>query len=289
MNWKREMAIFGGLAAIAAYIGGWMVALISIPISVGVIYILRGFTVVRELEVAVVRYRQTQAFSRFLPAGVRWIPPGIEYIWEKISVAVTIAKGSTQALTRDGHTLSVEWMLVYKLTPEKLAPERCPGMTRVLPKKADMLVNTHVSDCLRELLEQRFMDELLQTGVQSRLKRELRQRAAVRLANSGIEVYRVSALNVNLPQRVIQTIEAAHQRRHQAQADAEAYQIMRQAFDHFTDADMQWLELERIRVLAQHGNSTVIVPLNDEGHLEKESNRTNGKHSGLFQDLPLAR
>ena len=288
MNWKLRLFLCGCLSIFIGWYLGWPSALAVLVAIAAIFFIQSGIIVVPEMEVWILFNRQRKSFTRFLYPGFGWCFPKLEYIHDRISTKVTVAKGSCQALTREGHLLSIDWMLTYQLVPENIAEDRQPGMARVLPSKADMLAKTSVNDCIRDLIEQRSIGELLEIGVQSRLKRDIRQRTSAEMMSSGFQVYRVT-LGAKLPERVSQTIEDAHRRLHQAQVDAEVYQIIRQSLDAFSDDDMRRLmELERIRTLAQSAKGTYIYSYNDESHFGPDQEGSNGRRKEQFHDLPLA-
>ncbi|MCA9969028.1 MAG: hypothetical protein KC425_02375, partial [Anaerolineales bacterium] len=104
------------------------------------------------------------------------------------------------------------------------------------------------------------LDDLCQPGVHRRLERQVRQAAAERLAPFGIGVSRVMIGAIELPAHVRQALEAAQERRLQAEQEARALARLQQAVSQFSDTDMQrLLELERLHHMGQNG-VTLVVP-----------------------------
>ncbi len=280
-------------ASIAGILWGWVFTVLVtgaiLSAAIGWWLWKKSYLVVPEMKVAVVFSSPGEMFSRFLPPGIHFLVPGVEYVQDFISTGPQAVRSSSYTLTRDGHAIPIDWMLTYRLNPEEIQSDRRANMVRTLPSRSERIAKTQVNDSLRELVEQYNISDLMRVGVQSRLKRDLRQKVALRLAPFGFDVYRVFLEKLNLPPGVIRANENTYQRVKHAQASAEAIDILRLAISVLEDVDMQRLiELERLRTIEQNPNSTFVLSVDGRngGMGGKNGNR---RSDDLINEIPWAK
>ena len=246
------------------YYWGWLALLVVVllglsGLSVG--YIIDKFYIqVPEKDVAVVFRSEAHSYSRFLPPGRHWLRPGMEKIVDSISTRPKAVKGECQAHTAGGITVQIKWQVTYSLNPMKIETGLQSNMARTLPNKSQNLLNTHVPNAIQHLLERYTTETLYQPGAQRRLERLLRDQIYERLRPYGFAISRVILLETNLPPRVRQAIEAAYERKLQAQVEAQVMAIRQQTIRAFTQQDIQrLLELEQLHVLEHKPGDAWVV------------------------------
>lgn len=233
----------------------------------GTLVLLAGFVLRRalvhipDMEVGVVVGGPQGAFQRFLPPGRHWLLPFVERLAATISTAPgSLANVSHGVVVSGGLSLSVAWNLSYTLDPFQIPAPQAGKLARTLPRKTAVLAANHMHNVIQHVLGELTLDDLCQPGVHRRLERQVRQAAAERLAPFGIGVSRVMIGAIELPAHVRQALEAAQERRLQAEQEARALARLQQAVSQFSDTDMQrLLELERLHHMGQNG-VTLMVP-----------------------------
>ena len=227
MNTIWSVIVLGSLLAFIVYFWGWGIAVLvmgAILFAVAARYFWqKGRVVVPEMKVAVVFSSPGEMFSRFLPPGIHFLVPGVEYVQDFISTGPQAVRSSSYTLTRDGHAIPIDWMLTYRLNPEEIQSDRRANMVRTLPSRSERIAKTQVNDSLRELVEQYNISDLRRVGVQSRLKRDLRQKVALRLTPFGFNVYRIFFEKIFFPPSMIRANEKKYRgAKHQGLSNMES-------------------------------------------------------------------
>lgn len=233
---------------------------------------------VGEMETAVVFHREARAFTRFLPPG-RHLLSVMEQVKAVISTAPSSLKGScTKAQTAGGILVRADWLLQYKLEPDRIQPDLRPALARALPEHGDLILRNHVNNCLQLLLSEHTVDTLAEAGSRGRLERALREAAARRLAPFGVQVFRVMILALELPTQVQAYLEAAHRQELFAQSEARVLERLQQAVSRFSAEDMEWLlQLKQLQELGQNG---VMLQLPIPAFLNGQPTATNQAGNG---------
>jgi hypothetical protein len=243
--------------------GVWVVPLLILfLIGMSLFWILpKAYVRVPEKEVAVVYNASVKSFSRFLSAGGHWLVPGLQVIKSHISTSPQVEDASCGALTVGGITVMVDWKVTYSLDPLSAAPELRVNMARILAQNPQDLVCTHASHVIQHTLGHYTVEELCRLGMPGRLETRMGRLIKERLLPYGILVKRLILLDIVLPDRVQAAIEAAFERRLQADAEAQALAIRQRAIRAFTREDIRrQLELEQLRVMeAKQGDAVMLV------------------------------
>ncbi len=230
-------------------------------------WLLLGRALVRvpDMQVGVVYHAEAQRFLRFLPPGYHWIVPFVQRAGEPISTAPTTLHGSSKGVqVSGGIPLTLVWTLSYSLNPWRIAPEKAARLARSLPRKTAVLATRQMENLFQHVLSDYTLEDLIQPGAHRRLERQVRQQAAVRLAPYGFEVSQVMIGAIELPAPVQAALEAAQERRLQAENEALALARLQQAVSQFSELDMQrLLELERIHRLGQNGVTLLYTAFGD--------------------------
>ena len=138
MSVKWKLILLAGVSAsIAGILWGWFpTALVTgASLSAATVWWFwkKSCLVVPEMKVAVVFSSPGEVFSRFLPPGIHFLVPGVEYVQDFISTGPQAVRASSYTLTRDGHAIPIDWMLTYRLNPEEIEGDRRANMARTLP------------------------------------------------------------------------------------------------------------------------------------------------------------
>lgn len=225
------------------------------------VWLRQGQISVNELEVAIVFDRQRNRFSRFLPSGTHWINPFREEITARLSTAGQSVKGiSKGGQTSGGIAVSVDWQVSYSLKPERINPADAPKLARSLPLKSGAIVTKHINHIIHLVLDRYKIADLIQSGAQTRLEREIRLQLRARLDKLGIDVSRVMLDGIHLPHKVRESLAAAHEREMRIESEARGLERLHSVINRFSDADMaRLIEIERIQLLGQNG-VTMLYP-----------------------------
>lgn len=261
----------------------WLTALLGffvLGMMVILFFLLRkSYIVVPEMQVAVVCNRELQAFSRFLPMGRHLLVPWFEQVENHIPVSTQAAKGVCDGRTRDGHRIQVSWMVIYRLSPFDIVPERRRDMARTMPHSSSAMVDTNTNDCLRELIEAYQLDTLLSTGLQNRIKRLLQRLVADRLKNFGYQVYRIALTGIDLPPEVAENLQLQH-----------LLNIVMQTTGDLDSAAMERLnQLRPVLVKGKNSRTSLVYGvIEGDGESLTENAGDNGRSREKFFSLPLA-
>ncbi len=254
-----SVVVGGSLAA------GWqtagIVAALVFLLSLSMIIARVALVRVPELSVAVVYNRESAAFSRLLPGGRHWLRPFVEQVQAVIPLGAETAMSACQAYTSGGVALTVRWQATFQIEPLSLSRDLQAKLALKLARKSRLMVQSHVNNCLQLVLSHYTIADLFAGGGRGRLERAVRQAAAEQLTPLGLAVQRVTIQEMELPAQVQSTLAAAHERAVQTESEALALAHLQKVISQFSDSDMQRLaELERLRVLGQHGVS-LVYPL----------------------------
>ena len=220
-----------------------------------------------EMQVGVVYRHGGNQYARFLTSGSHYIKPFVEQLGPSIPTNPGSVNGRCQnTQTIGGLPLSIEWAIAYNLNPFRISPEKRPKLARTLPEKSGKLAVTHVNNILRHIISEYTIDQLIEPGIQRRLERQVRQQVAERLSSLGFEISRVMIGAIDMPEEVKQALASAHQRKLQAENEAQTLEKLQQVVSQFSEADMQRLiELERIHALGQNGVTLMYTQQPDMG------------------------
>ena len=262
--WRITLGLSGALLG-GSLAAGWqtvgLVAALIFVLSLGIIIARVSLVRVPEQSVAVVYNGERQAFSRLLPSGRRWLRPFVEEVRATIPLGSETAMSACQAYTSGGVPLTVRWQATFQIEPQSLSRELQARLALKLARKNKIIVQSHVNNSLQLALSHYTIHDLFAGGERGRLERAVRQAAAEQLAISGITVQRVTIQEMELPAQVQSTLAAAHERAVQTESEARALAYLQKVISQFSDSDMQRLaELERLRVMGQHGVS-LVYPL----------------------------
>ena len=269
---------------VVGWLQGWQTALLGLTLigmlALGVWLWRRSYTIVPELQVAVVFNRELQAFARFLPAGRHLLLPGIEHVENHIPVGAQAAKGTCEAYTRDGHCIEIDWMIFYKLDPFAMASRNRVAMARTLPNRSAGMVDSHTNDCLRELVEAYVVDALLGSGIQGRLKRHLHHAVTGRLQDFGFVIFRVNLTNLRFPAELEQNFRLRH-----------LLNTVRQTTGDLGPEEMERLnQLRPILLKNPNANTSLVYGVieSDDLVMADADSKRNGRTKEKFFNLPLA-
>ena len=254
-------SVVSGVSVAAGWQTVGIVAGLVLVLSLGVIITRASLIRVPELSVAVVYNRERQAFSRLLPGGRHWLRPFVEQVQATIPLGSETAMSACQAYTSGGVPLMVRWQAAFQIEPLSLSRDLQAKLALKLARKSRLLVQAHVNNCLQLALSHYTIHELFAGGGRGRLERAVRQAAAERLGPLGMALQRVAIEEMEMPAQVQATLAAAHERAVQTESEALALAHLQKVISQFSDSDMQRLaELERLRVMGQHGVS-LVYPL----------------------------
>jgi regulator of protease activity HflC (stomatin/prohibitin superfamily) len=253
-------------------------------------FFYRGIVVVDEMSAAVVFNRQTHNFAYFIDSrsGIdldqrpfnhhrhtllnrflfnrspshHFISPLHEHVKAWISKRPQTAKGVTeQVRTREGIPLTIHWSFGYTIDPILIRPGIEYKLARALPEFSNNMIGGRVIHALRYLIEQLSVHELYQENAIKKLEAALRHEVNQRATNLGFPEIVASDVRVGpieVPPQVEKAIEAAHERELQTATAVKALRSLHSAISQFGPEDMERLaELERLRILEEHGGSFV--------------------------------
>ena len=219
------------------------------------------FIRIPEMEVGVIFNKQRQAFARFLPSGRHAINPLTEQYSHSIPTGSGSANGRCLAVqTSGGIALDLEWAVNYDIDPFQIKASARPKLARNLPQKSGTIVSKHLNNCMRHVISEMSIDQLIEPGAIKRLERAVRQQLAARLSEAGFSFSRVMVGAIDMPSHVKAALEAVQQQAVQTENNARSLARLQQVVSQFSEADMQRLmELERIHALGQNG-VTLLYP-----------------------------
>ncbi|MEM7113626.1 MAG: SPFH domain-containing protein [Chloroflexota bacterium] len=214
-----------------------------------------SYAQVPELEVGVIYNTRKQQFSRFLPTGRHRLTPFAEKLQATIPLTSVSASDKTVGVqTIGGISLDLSWAVSYTLNPFRVEAQKQAKLARTLPTKSKNAITKHMHNVMQHVLGDYSVEEIVQPGMHKKLEREVRDMISERLFASGFEVARVMIGAITLPPQVKKALEAAEERRVQAENEARTLERLQSVISHFSDADVQRLiELERIHTLGQNG------------------------------------
>ncbi|VAW31225.1 hypothetical protein MNBD_CHLOROFLEXI01-2657 [hydrothermal vent metagenome] len=239
----------------------WATA-VSLLLLLGVwAYNRLAFIHIPEMEVGVVFNKRRQAFARFVPSGRYFLNPLTERYSHSIPTGSGSANGRCLAVqTSGGIALDLEWGVNYDIDPFQIKASARAKLARNLPKKAGTIVTKHFNNCMRHVISEMNIDQLIEPGAIKRLERAVRQQLAARLSDAGFSFSRVMVGAIDMPSHVKTALEAVQQQAVQTENEARSLARLQQVVSQFSEADMQRLmELERIHALGKNG-VTLLYP-----------------------------
>ncbi|MBE2221106.1 MAG: SPFH domain-containing protein [Anaerolineae bacterium] len=298
----NKLIVGVALALVLAVVVGLVVDNVGFWVVVGLLILallsmfVDRFVYIRvgEMETAVVFNRETRAFSRFLLPGRHLLKFPLERVTATLSTAPTTANGRCKnAQTQEGVSVDLAFSITYELFPGEAEAAIRPRMARFLPSGTTSLVRSHAVNCVAQVVNHKTVETLCQSGVRTRLERELRDAVQERLRPFGISVYRVMVTSVDLPLQVKTSLEEAHERLVYAKSEACALEQLHLALSQFSDADVdRLLQLRQLREMGQNG---VTVHMPYMGNTGMRGSNGNGNGNGQngngrsYEDAPIFR
>ncbi|MCP4421525.1 MAG: SPFH domain-containing protein [Chloroflexi bacterium] len=220
-----------------------------------------AFIQIPEMEVGVIFNKRRQAFARFTRSGRHPFNPLLEQYSHSIPTETGSANGRClDVQTSGGIALDIDWSVSYDIDPFQIKAAARPKLARKLPKKGGSIVSKHLNNCMRHVIGEFSVDQLIEPGSGKRLERAVRQQLTARLSEAGFSFSRVMVGAIEMPTHVKAALEAVQERAVQTENEVRSLERLQQVISQFSEADMQRLmELERINKLGQNG-VTLMVP-----------------------------
>jgi hypothetical protein len=155
---------------------------------------------VRPGEVAVMVDATSGAFVRFQPAGQYLKLPALYAIKGTIPTGVQSLEGHSQVVTRDGYTLSLYWIMHYRLTPGSIEPSLQAAMADILLSHPTRIAALQTNHCLGKIIGQQPVEILRQQGVHAKINPHSTRSAVNCLAAYGIQVVTLRVEAVHWPE-----------------------------------------------------------------------------------------
>ncbi|MCA9873962.1 MAG: hypothetical protein KC441_09910 [Anaerolineales bacterium] len=249
-----------------------------------------GVVVVSEMDVAVIFDRHTGNFAYFIDSTPscdvagrpfnlhqqtlinriffnhrpfhHFINPLQEHVNDWISKRPQTAKGRTDTIrTREGIPLTITWSLGYNLDPCLILSGIEYKLARALPLYSSNMVSGRAIHSLRHIIEQESVVDLYREYAVKNLEEKLRKEVNTRSQGIGLKEIAPSDTRIGpieVPPQVEKALEAAHERELNTQTAVKALNKLRNVISTFQPSDMERLaELERLRILDEHGGSLV--------------------------------
>jgi hypothetical protein len=310
------VAVVAGLTVgydLDLWLGG-MLFVLSLVLLLLIYFVRYGIVVVDEMSVAVVFDRGTQNFAYFIDSNVKekdvgerpfnlhrrtlintlyfnrkkyhhFINPLHQYVKAWISKRPMTVKGATEQIrTREGVPVTVHWSFSYNMDPIFIRPGIEFRLARALPEFSNNMIGGRVIHSLRYQIERMSVNELYTEDAIKNLEITLRQEVNDRAKNLGFVEIIASDVRVGpieMPQQVEKAIEAAHERELQTATAVKALEDLRHVVSQFASEDMERLaELERLRILDEHGGSFVYAMSSLMKTVQKTTTHQTGSNNG---------
>ena len=139
------------------------------------------------------------------------------------------------------------------------------------------MVKGRTEHALRYIIEDKFVSELYGKDGIKFLEKELREDVSKRANAIGVSPIDASDMKlgpIRIPFDVQKAIEAAHERELQTETAVKALEQIKKAISKYDDKDLERLaELERLRILDQHGGTLSYEMSNLRKTIEKNKTK----------------
>lgn len=207
-----------------------------------------------------------------------FINPFKEKVTGRITKKNQNASGTLQDLrTKEGITVDISWDIGFKIILTQILPGIELKMARALPVAASNMMKGRVTHALRYLIEGKSVWELYRQDALKILEKELREEVSKRSAAIGVAAIDAPDMKlgpIRIPYDVQKAIEAAHERELQTETAVKALNQIKSAINEYDDKDLERLaELERLRILDQHGGTLSYEMSNLRKTIEKNKTK----------------
>lgn len=179
--------------------------------------------------------------------------------------------------TKEGITVDVSWDVGFKIILTQILPGIEFKMARALPTSAQNMMKGRVNHALRYLIEEKSVWELYRQDALKILEKQLREDVSKRAAAIGVVAIDATDMKlgpIKIPYEVQKAIEAAHERELQTETAVKALEQIKRAINEYDDKDIERLaELERLRILDQHGGALSYEMSNLRKTIEKNKTK----------------
>jgi hypothetical protein len=265
-----------------------------------------AYILVDEMDAAVIFYKSTNNFAYFIDsAPSEVIAPGRPYnlhntrflnrrfrrddyhhyinpFKERVEDRVTkrplsVSETTSDIRTKEGVPVKIKWSVGYNLDVTLINPGIEYKIARALPNFHSNMIKGRVVHALLYMIEQKNVTELYTTDAIKKLEVELRHEVTKRAQGLGfkdIAQNDVKVFPVQVPYEVQKAIEAAHERELQTETAVKALEQIKRAINEYDDQDIERLaELERLRILDQHGGTLSYEMSNLRKTIEKNKTK----------------
>lgn len=179
--------------------------------------------------------------------------------------------------TKEGVPVTIKWSVGYNLDVTLIKPGIEYKIARALPNFHSNMIKGRVVHSLLYMIEQKSVSELYRTDAIKKLEIELRHEVTKRAQGLGFKDIAQNDVKINhikVPYDVEKAIEAAHERELQTETAVKALEQIKRAINEYQDKDIERLaELERLRILDQHGGSLSYEMSNLRKTIEKNKTK----------------
>jgi hypothetical protein len=266
-----------------------------------------AYILVNEMDAAVIFYKGTNNFAYFIdskPSGTvasdrpynlhktrrlnKWkhksdpyhhfINPFKERVESWASKRPFTVDGvAHQIRTREGVPVDIAYVVGYNLDVTLIRPDVEYKIARAIPNYHSNMIRGRVIHSLRYMIEQKSVSELYTTDAIKKLETELRHEVSKRAHGLGFKEISQTDVKIGpilVPHDVEQAIEEAHERELQTETAVKALEQIKRAINEYEDKDIERLaELERLRILDQHGGTLSYEMSNLRKTIEKNKTR----------------
>ncbi|MBE2224147.1 MAG: hypothetical protein IAF02_21585 [Anaerolineae bacterium] len=273
----------------------------------GLWYKRNAYILVDEMDAAVIFYKGTNNFAYFIdskPSGPvapdrpynlhnsrklnqrlhkkdpfhHYINPFTERVESRASKRPLSVEGTVhQIRTREGVSVNITYSVGYNLDVTLIRPKIEYKIARAIPNYHSNMIRGRVIHSLRYMIEQKSVSELYTTDAIKKLEVELRHEVTKRAQGLGFQDIAQTDVKlgpIQVPHDVEKAIEEAHERELQTETAVKALEQIKRAINEYEDKDIERLaELERLRILDQHGGTLSYEMSNLRKTIEKNKTR----------------
>ena len=302
MNFSPEAAIFL-----------YTLLIIGILVSLLIRWFKKhAYILVNEMDAAVIFYKSTNNFAYFIDSNPsetvassrpynlhntyllnRWfkqpyhhfINPFKERVETRVTKRPLSVNDTTSGIrTKEGIPVKIKWAVSYNLDVTLIRPGIEYKLARAIPYFHTNMIKGRAIQSLRYMIEQKNVTELYTTDAIKKLEVELRHEVTKRVQGLGfkdISPVDVKVGPVQVPYDVEKAIEAAHERELQTNTTVKALEQIKKAVNEYDNQDIERLaELERLRILDQHGGSLSYEMSSLRKTVEKNKTKRTVKNKG---------
>jgi hypothetical protein len=204
-----------------------------------------------------------------------FINPFTEKVSGRIHKKSHSTSGTLEDLrTKEGIPVSISYNIGAKIDLTKIKPGLEFKMARALPVAASNMVKGRAIHALRYIVENKSVTDLYGPDAIKALEKEMREDLTERSKIMGVKPLSPNDMKlgpVRIPYDVQKAIEAAHERELQTKTAVKALEQIKNAIDKYDDKDLERLaELERLRILDQHGDTLSYEMFNLRKSIEQD-------------------